>query len=335
MMLQFLLKGKFILFNLAVLLMFSSCKRDELIVDQDASRLPVSDLKVDYAFDMQIGLSWGDADYDGTYYVYMAKNTSDIDSMKFFTWSSEKFVDITVSSYDTEYFFTVSKSMENTNSIFSNIVSAKPVNIYKPGSPIFLNSQSLNSDSMEIVLSWENRDSDISFAEIYRNKSGVFNYETDLLAVKDRYPSTFNDTMNLIENTTYYYSIILYDFGGLKSQPSIPFSNFIMDKPEIIFPLDNQDISPNDTIIYKTNSSLRKHFLNIMLENNDTPNDELITIEHSPNSASEIVKVPIKGLGLSLNKIYRIVLFAGRMNALQGANNHDQYSNTLINFRIK
>jgi len=335
MMLKFLLKGKFILFNLVVLLLFSNCKRDELIVDHDTSRLPVSDLKVDYAFDMQIGLSWGDADYDGTYYVYMAKNTTEIDSMKFFTWSTDRFVDIKVSSYDTEYFFTVSKSMENTNSIFSNIVSAKPVNIYKPGSPIFLNSQSYNSDSMEIVLSWENRDSDISFAEIYRNQSGTLNYETDLLAIKDRYPSAFRDTINLKENTTYYYSIILYDFGGLKSQPSFLFSNFLMDKPEIIFPLDNQDISLNDTIIYKTNSSLRKHFLNILLENNETPTDDVITIEHSPNSAYEIVKVPIEGLGLSLNKIYRIVLFAGRMNSLQGANNHEQYSNTVINFRIK
>ena len=333
-MLLFHLKGKLFLFSLIVLLIFSGCKRDELILNEDSSRLPVSDLKVDYAFDMKIGLSWGDADYNGYYYIFIAKNSPEIDSMKFFTWSSERYADINVENYETEYFFAVSKSMDNNSSIFSNIVSAKAINIYNPGSPIFLNSTSINSDSAQINLGWTNRDNDISYAEIYRNETGIFNYSANELVGKTNSPLAFEDLYNLKVNTTYFYSIILYDFGGLKSEPSIPFSNLIMDKPEIIFPPDNQDVSLSDTLIYKTNSHLIMHSLNVILENNANPADGVISVEYFPNSASEIVKVPVGELGLSINKIYRLVITAGE-RSFASATGHRQYSNTLIIFRIK
>ncbi len=329
-MLQFRRKAILLVFSFSLLLFFLSCERKELIVDSDSSKLPVSDLKIDYAYDKQIGLSWNDADYDGFYYLYKVEDEDSLVKNNFLKVTRDRFVDIEVGDYDTKYFFAVAKFLDGDFGEFSNIVSTNAENIYRPNAPSIFKSVSNNFDSLFIYIDWTFREIDIAFSKIYRNETGNFEYtENELIGKINGY--TFFDVDDFVIGKNYYYSIILFDDGGLEGSPSIPFSNFCIDKPEIIYPPDEAEIGINDTIIYKTSSYNLQHQIRITSENPISNVDE--TIFYYPESEFEIVKIPLDNYRMISGITYECYVVAGETDY---SPKHNQLSKTKTHrFKIK
>lgn len=249
-----MLKIEINIFFLMVLLFLSGCERSTNVNLEDDGFPPAvpSGLNVYAAYDGEIGIEWNknsDADLKG-YNIFRKSDSSDFQKIAFTT--NIFFVDDSL-DYNTTYFYQIT-AVDNfgRESTPSNIVSAIPVNIYKPLTP---NSLSVNARNWEndisIYLNWnKNFETDIAGYNIYRDTNSTFKADsTSLIGFSNQI--SFTDTFNLSLYTEYFYMIRAVDKGGLLSNPSSVVSDKILEIPEIIFPQDNAQVNFFNEFIIK------------------------------------------------------------------------------------
>lgn len=237
-------KNIFLFFLFLVLI---SCSRNEITELSDDGLPPAApvNLVVYAAFDGQVGLSWqpnNEPDIYG-YSIFRSKN----DTLHFVfiqLTTNNYFIDVNL-DYDSIYYYKINAVDKfHRESKFSQVVSAQPKNIYKPLRPQYVKIHARNIDDEKyILLNWSpSIDNDIHYYEIYRDTGNTVNIiPSNLIDTSSN--NYYIDKKELKLLKKYSYSIIAVDKGGLKSEPSYSVSDIILNKPVLIFPLNNSVVN--------------------------------------------------------------------------------------------
>jgi hypothetical protein len=238
---------------LLLLLLTTGCERPTETESGDTNIPPgvPSDLRIYYAADGEIIIDWllsSHRDIKG-YNIYRRTENTDYILTGFST--SDYFVDDSL-SYDTLYFYTITAvNYSGMESGFSNEVSARPENRYRPLTPrtVLINARNWEGET-SIYLSWERSDeTDISGYLIFRGEETGFEPDSsNLIAFTDS--SEYTDTKALIINKEYLYIIIAVDKGGLESDPSREVNDTILEEPLLISPTDNNTVADFSNFVF-------------------------------------------------------------------------------------
>lgn len=136
--------------------------------------------------------------------------------------------------YDSIYYYKVTAvDRYNTESAFSSVISAKPINRYKPGAPRLVEINARNwLGKIYVHLSWEpNFETDVKRYFIYRSESENFTMDSSLLAgIANNI--FYDDTSSMQIGKNYFYKITAVDNGGIESTASSEVSDLIL--PEAV-----------------------------------------------------------------------------------------------------
>ncbi len=233
-------KFKISLTVLILMLTVISCER-YIPTDTGGMDFPPAvpeNVQITRARDGEITLEWQyfDPAYVKKFNIYRAVNDST--KMKYYSFTNDLyFIDDSL-NYDSLYFYSVSAiDGKGRESALSKIVSAKPVNYYKPFPPYLVNINARNwNDTLSVFLSWQpSYDSDVDHYNVYRGIEESF--KTDKIHLVGNSKSTvFVDRNNLKILKYYYYKLRAVDKGGLIGNATYPVKDVILDAPKIIFP---------------------------------------------------------------------------------------------------
>ncbi len=233
-----------------ILIFLLSCQRQEITESYDDGIPPATPagLIIYAAFDGQVGLSWlhnNEADIYG-YNIYRSVN--DTLNFVFINFVFDNYYVDQKLYYDSIYYYKITAVDKfNRESKFSSIVSAQPKNIYRPLRPqyIRINAQNYN-DECYIVINWSpSLDNDIAYYEIYRDTINSVEI-TEKNMIDTTVNNYYIDNNKLSVLTNYSYSIVAVDKGGLKSEPTLPVTDMILNKPVLMYPENNSIINRVD-----------------------------------------------------------------------------------------
>ncbi len=278
-------------------------------VDDGLPPAPPENLRVYYEADGQAGIEWlYDSERQTKFNIYRSINDSSQFKLRTETWRDyyfDKNLD-----YDSVYFYKVSaiSSLNGKESEPSNIVSAKPINKYKPLPLRELLVYGRNLDGvLQFELNFEpNNESDILGYEIF--KSRTENFETDsstFLAFSESF--SLRDTNNIQILTPYFYKAIVVDKGGLKSVPSYVQSDLVLDEPELIFPPDDTTLNDLSTFRFKTVSVPAYYSLQVWLFERMNVVYEINFFSEKTNS---IIDIDFSDARLERYKVYNWIIYA-------------------------
>ncbi len=246
--------SKFSFLIISTLLFLAGCQR-EIDMVQPSSDLPPAvpvGLIVAFADDGSVGLFWqsnSEPDLYG-YNIYRSTDSLHFSAINF--TSNNYYVDDSL-NYNTIYYYRVTAiNLGNKESLPSNIVSGKPINLYPPSQPLGLSINARNWEgNMSVYLSWnQNYEGDIYGFNIYRSVNPGFNSDsTNLIGFSKGID--FTDTLNLKLYTQYYYRIRAVDKGGLISTQTPEVNDEIYGVPQIIFPQDDAQTSYFSSFVIK------------------------------------------------------------------------------------
>ncbi len=240
------LKSKICLLILIIFL--SACEREKITEPIDDSIPPSipAGLNVYGASDGEIGIEWT-RNYESNlkgYNIYRSHGSTDNFLFIDFT-TSDYYIDDSL-DYNTTYYYKITAvNRIDKESGFSSIVSATPLNVYRPLTPYNVIAIARNRESdYSITLSWEKSlETDIKEYEIYRGD--IEDFTTDSSTLHDIYISNSNsinnytDTLDLEILKPYYYRVRAVDKGNLKSPFSNEVNDKVLDAPILTYPLDN------------------------------------------------------------------------------------------------
>lgn len=231
---------RYILLSAAVLLISSGCDRLTGLEDRDDYLAPAapSDIRVEYAADGEILLSWErnrEPDFD----QYIVRR-SDGDTLSFReilrTRNNYLFNDSL--DYDLDYFYRiVSLDDQGRESGYISTISVKPENRFFPYRPRNFAVRGRNwMNEVSIEITWDVvTESDVVLYEIHRTETSDFEPDSSsLLATTNRLSWSDRDGIEFYER--YYYKVISVDKGGLKSNPTPQDDDIVLPAPEPVFP---------------------------------------------------------------------------------------------------
>ncbi len=240
-----------------ILLLLSNCDREIINEPIDDGLPPATpaNLRVFAARDGEIGIEWNSSEEPDIrgYNIFRAEFDTEFKKIAF--TSNLLFIDDSL-DYSTEYSYKIN-AVDNKDRIsnFTTVVSAIPENVFRPLPPngISINARNWN-DSISINLNWfSSGETDILGYEIYRDTVNSFEADSTRLVGFANLPF-FVDKNNIELLTEYYYSIVAVDKGGLKSNQSPVISDYVLDKPELIFPEANYNGSEFFELKFRTSS---------------------------------------------------------------------------------
>ena len=286
-------------------LLFWSCSREKISEPEDDSIPPVtpSDLNVFAAYDGQVGIEWqknNESNLKG-YFIYRSINKPDHFERISFSVKNY-FIDDSL-FYDSTYFYKVSAVNKiGLESLLTTSVSTIPKNIYAPLSPFTVNINARNwINSVGIKLIWSpSVDTDILGYKIYRSTSSDFN--ADSLHYLD-FTTDFSylDTFQINLLTNYYYKIIAVDKGGLKSMATTEVSDFILNSPRLIFPVNNSTINLLTEFRFITASKPARYKLAIL---SNEIYGTIVEFNFSSDQVNKEIKIDVTGLNLDQFRTY-------------------------------
>jgi hypothetical protein len=236
--------------------LFSGCQKlSSIPTSQDNFIIvPPANLIVVGAHDAAILIYWNPVSAVGFSYYNIYFGTKPA-NLRLTTETTDNAFFIDSLNYDSTYFFQVTAVYSNdSESTPSNLVSAKPVNVYPPNTPIGLTVQGHNDNSGKyMTIFWNaNTDDDLGGYEVYRDTSASFQPDTinfsNLISISQT--NVFRDSSNLTVSRNYYYKIIAFDFDHWRSQPSQSANDRILDRPSLISPADNSTFSAQDNLSF-------------------------------------------------------------------------------------
>ncbi len=225
---------------------FFACDRPVDNGDSDDGIPPSAPAGVEmyYASDGSIAFDWQqNPEVDVTHYV-VSRSVSDSSHFKVITPTSDLYFIDQGLSYDSLYSYYVN-AVDRTGLISppSVIVSAKPVNRYKPNTPRDFMVNCQNFDRPETRLIWDlSSEGDIYGYKIYRALTPDFHTDSSNLIVSTR-SIGYTDTINLQVGTRYFYKIYAVDNGGLTSNLPAAGDDLPLPIPNLVFPADSQVIN--------------------------------------------------------------------------------------------
>lgn len=293
-------------------LLIYGCNRESFVefFDDGLPPSPPVDLVVYAAFDGQVALSWqpnNEADIYG-YLIYRSKN----DTLHFIsldTTNNTFYVDQNL-DYNAVYYYKITAIDKfNRESNFSFIVSAQPKNIYPPLRPQIVRVYAKNIDNEKyILINWSpSQDKDIDYYEIYRDTIDEAKIIPENLidTSKNNY---YIDRKNIKLLQKYTYSIVAVDKGKLKSSPTQPVSDMILNKPVLVYPENNSLINSLNEFKFIAVSKPASYKLVIQRD----PFYGIINeYDFSLSKADTLVSLNLKNIYLEPYKIYywRILTF--------------------------
>lgn len=232
--------GKLFLSIVILSLFFAGCERT-ISGDDWNDNLPPAipiDLFLFKASDGEIVIEWRkNSERDFSHYnIYRALN--DTSSFSFLKKTNQNYFFDDSLFYDTTYFYNITAvDRYNMESSRSQIISALPINRYKPNAPRFVEINGRNWLGEESVyLSWEpNYETDVKNYYIYRSDAAAFNIDSSLL-IGISHTIHYNDTSSLQIGKKYFYKITAVDNGGFESVPSGEVSDLVLPLADGIFP---------------------------------------------------------------------------------------------------
>jgi hypothetical protein len=227
-----------------------SCYRDldDSVSAGESVSLSVTDFKILSAKDGMISLSWQLLDEVGIkYYVYYSAKNNKNSFQKIGVTNQNKFT-ISGLDYDTTYYFAITVFADSFENAFSEILSAKPINVDPPTTPSSLFLYGLNNrGNRSIFLSWnKNTDGDFLKHCVYRIEN---NENSQYKKIAEIELNSFTDSTNIEVNKYYFYKILAIDKAGFISPFSDSQKEFVLDTTELISPIQNEVVY--DTIVFK------------------------------------------------------------------------------------
>jgi hypothetical protein len=228
--------------------LFFSCSRDleEVNVTEGKKLNPPQNLSVEYAMDGTISLNWSKS-YENIlgYRVYQAVNFENNTYYPIFV-TEQTYIIIKNLNYDTTYFYKITVYNQNVESDFSNIVSGKPGDVYRPQMPYGLVVFGSNYENKkQMSLSWyPNPEGDILKYLIYR-KVEINSISGEYEKINETPTNMFIDTNNLKAGYKYYYKIAAVDKANSISPISYEESDYILEKSILLSPEDLSLLSGN------------------------------------------------------------------------------------------
>lgn len=233
--------------SLLLIIITSACNRSIEINNSNDNIPPAVPVNVSIfeSFDGEIGIEWqnnSDPNLKG-YNIYRRTDSTNYILIKFTT---DNYIIDDSLNYNTTYFYEI-KAVNNSNleSAPSIEVSATPKNVYRPYTVQNITINARNwEDTISIYLSWiPSGETDISGYNIYRSTSSSFSADSsNIIAFTNN--DNYSDTLNLKLYTNYFYRIRAVDKGGLISDESNEVTDEIFEIPKIIFPTNNDIVSP-------------------------------------------------------------------------------------------
>lgn len=248
------LSSRFILIALTSMFI-TSCERpvDSGYIDDGIPPSAPMGLGVYYASDGTIEIVWRtNPEKDVSYYL-IERSIGDTSAFTILDSTfSDYFIDDSL-NYDELYFYRIrAVDRSSLQSPFSSHVSARPVNRYKPRTPVGLLVLGRNWETKMIYIAWKlSYESDISHYLLFRGSTPAFTPDSShKIAVLSGFE--YYDTSALLLNSTYYYKLFAVDKGGLYSDLPAEGSDVLLGKPEPLFPADNSVIPASFRFRIKT-----------------------------------------------------------------------------------
>ncbi len=301
-MVKYLKYKIFIVLFLSIL--FNRCGRQENIVQVDDGIPPAvpTHISILFAGDGEVVLKWkpnSESDFD-KYKIYRGIVSNAFDLVG--ETRNNIFIDDSL-SYDQKYFYRISAvDLSGQESSLSVIVSATPVNKYPPSSPRGFQINARNWEGKKsFYLSWfKNKESDVAGYKIYKSKQPGFTADINSF-VGSTTGRDFNDTSTFTFYKDYYYRIKAVDKGGLESKATNELKDQILEIPEIVFPLDNSQISQINNFIIK--ALPRPAQYKIIVQTNEFF-DEFWSTQFSSKKTTDTLQVPFTPIFLNAGIYY-------------------------------
>lgn len=217
--------------------------------------VPPSNMQVYLSGDATIIVFWDQVSAVGfSYYnVYLGTSRS---NQKVVDQTTENAFLVDSLSYDSTYYLSVTAVYANgVESGQSNFVATKPVNYSAPPAPLGLTVHGHDDDfGKYFSVIWSSEQiGDLAGYEVYRDTSADFQPDTltktDLVATV--VTNSIDDTDHVDVNRGYYYKIIAFDFDHWRSAASLPVSDRILSRPQLVSPPSGASINYNDLLTFK------------------------------------------------------------------------------------
>lgn len=300
----------YIIFSL--FLFINSCNRDNTVLQVDDGIPPAvpTNVSIFFAGDGEIVLQWklnSESDFD-KYHIYQSLSNT---TFNLVGETKDNFFVVDSLEYNQEYFFKItSVDHSGLESELSVVVSAMPINKNPPAQPRGFQINARNWQNVKYFnLTWiRNKESDVLGYKIYRGQQSGFTADTNSF-VGFTNNMEFNDTSNFNFYKDYYYKIEAEDRGGLQSTTSNELNDQIFEIPEIVFPINNSQVSSINNFIIKTIQKPAEY--KIIVQTNELFG-EFWSSQFSSEKTSDTLQVPFTPLFINAGVYYywRVATFS-------------------------
>ncbi|MEW6196505.1 MAG: hypothetical protein AB1521_15250 [Bacteroidota bacterium] len=304
------MKSVFKIIPVIFVIILYACEREKITEPIDDSIPPSipTGLNVYGASDGEIGIEWV-RNYESNLKGYNIYRSQSADANFLFIdfTTSDYYIDDSL-DYNTTYYYKITAiNRIGKESGFSLIVSATPLNVYRPLTPYNVIAIARNREnSHSMTISWEKSlETDIKEYEIYRGD--IENFTADSSTLHDIYTSNSNsinnytDTLDLDILKPYYYKVRAVDKGNLKSHFSNEVNDKVLDVPILTYPLDNGIIK--DLFQFKFITASLPAQYKLVIQSNEVYGT-VYEMDFGLDKIKEEVSVNPSNLFLELNKKY-------------------------------
>jgi len=226
-------------------LLLLSCERpvDTGEADDGIPPSAPSGVEIYYATDGIIAFDWNTNPEVDVSYFLVSRSINDSSHFRTSTPLMDLYFIDRGLSYDSVYYYYIN-AIDRTGLVSppSLIVSAKPVNRYKPSTPAGFVVNCNNFDAVRTYLDWNiNQEGDISGYAIYRGLTPDFLTDS-LSSLCFTGNIGYEDTNDVQIGVRYYYKIFAVDKGGLRSSEPALGDDFPLPKTILVSPSDSQEI---------------------------------------------------------------------------------------------
>ncbi|HCW76228.1 MAG TPA: hypothetical protein DHU63_06780 [Candidatus Marinimicrobia bacterium] len=258
--------------------------------------------------DGEVSLTWeANTERDLAGYKLYRQAGADAEYQSLGTTTSNSYLD-TGLDYDTNYYYKL-KAYDQSGNESDSVVAGprKPYNLDPPSKPTGLKINAYNLTSLKIRLQWNaNNESDFAYYKIFRAISDNLPIESSTLY--DSIPNdpttafyTYNDT-GVDVSVTYYYRLLAYDKGNLKSNSSDMINDTPLPFPTLVAPADEGITTTHPDFEWQRVSGAKAYQI-IVRPNLEGSNiwEEIVS---QPSSGNPQITYPTSATGLTLPNTY-------------------------------